>query len=494
MLITDAERDHWSFQPIGRPDVPAVNDPSLVTNPIDAFVLSKLEDAGLTFSPPADKRRLLRRMAIDLHGLPPSPAQFDRFVRDAGPAGYQRGLELLLASPRYGERWGRHWLDIAGYADSEGYNIADAKRPHAWRYRDYVVDALNDDMPLDRFIVEQLAGDELISSPLNNLTPQDARLLIATGFLRMAPDGTGGSVDDASVARNDVIADTIKIVSSSLLGLTVGCAQCHDHRYDPIPQSDYYQFRAIFDPALDWHRWRNPSQRLVSLYTDRDREQAAAIEEQAKVVDAERNEKQSKYIAETLEKEFAKLPEEIRQAARDAKNTSAEKRSDEQEKLLKQHPSLNVTAGSLYLYDPKAAAELKALGEKATAIRSRKPAEGRVRAITETKDPIPESHLFVRGDHDQLGAQVQPSGLTVVSLAARLPEIPVNDSSRATSGRRLALAVRLTDPQHPLLSRVIVNRIWMHHFGRGLVATPADFGVLARGPLTRCCSIGWRPN
>ena len=224
MLITDAERAHWSFQPIGRPDVPAVKDPSLVTNPIDAFVLSKLEDAGLTFSPPADKRRLLRRMAIDLHGLPPSPAQFDRFVRDAGPAGYQRGLELLLASPRYGERWGRHWLDIAGYADSEGYNIADAKRPHAWRYRDYVVDALNDDMPLDRFIVEQLAGDELISSPLNNLNPQDARLLIATGFLRMAPDGTGGSVDDASVARNDVIADTIKIVSSSLLGLTVGCA------------------------------------------------------------------------------------------------------------------------------------------------------------------------------------------------------------------------------------------------------------------------------
>ena len=188
------------------------------------------------------------------------------------------------------------------------------------------------------------------------------------------------------------------------------------------------------------------------------------------------------------------MPEEIRQAARDAKNASAEKRSDEQEKLLKQHPSLNVTAGSLYLYDPKAAAELKALGEKAAAIRSRKPAEGRIRAITETKDPIPESHLFVRGDHDQPGAQVQPSGLTVVSFNSRLPEIPVNDSSCASSGRRLALAVRLTDPQHPLLSRVIVNRIWMHHFGRGLVATPADFGVLARGPLTRCCSIGWRPN
>jgi hypothetical protein len=482
MLITDAERAHWSFQPIQRPDVPAVHDPAQVKTPIDAFLLSKLEEHGLGFSPPADRRRLLRRMAIDLHGLPPAPEQVDHFFHAEGPAAYQRCVDQFLASPRYGERWGRHWLDIAGYADSEGYNIADAKRPHAWRYRDYVVDAWNQDTPLDRFIVEQLAGDELVSSPLTNLTPEDARLLIATGYLRMAPDGTGGSVDDANVARNDVIADTIKIVTSSLLGLTVGCAQCHDHRYDPIPQSDYYQIRAVFDPALDWKRWRKPSQRLVSLYTDRDRQQAAAIEEEAKVVDQERSEKQSKFIAGTLEKEFAKLPEAIRTAAREAHQTPADDRSDEQKKLLKQHPSLNVSAGSLYLYDRQAAAELKALADQAAAIRSKKPPQRLVRATTETPDPIPESRLFVRGDHEQPGAQVEPSGLTVVSLNTRLPEIPVSDSSRSTSGRRLALAVRLTDPQHPLLARVLVNRVWMHHFGRGLVATPSDFGVLGARP------------
>ncbi len=397
MLITDVERAHWSFQPITRPPIPAVADASRVRSPVDAFLLSQLEPHGFSFSDDAQKSRLLRRMTLDLWGLPPTPAQIDRFMRDDRPAAFERLLDELLAAPGYGERWGRHWLDVAGYADSEGYNVADAKRPHAWRYRDYVVKAWNDDKPFDRFVVEQLAGDEQITSPLNNLTDEDAQSLIATGFLRMAPDGTGGQVPDANLARNETIAETIKIVSSSLLGLTVGCAQCHDHRYDPIPQRDYYELRAVFDPALDWKNWRTPNQRLVSLYTDRDREIAAVIEVDAKAVDIQRNEKQADFIAATLEKQIEKLPEQIRDAARDAKNTPVDKQTDEQKKLIKENPSLNVTAGSLYLYDKKAADELKALAEKAAQIRATKPPEGYVRAVTEVAGKIPESFLFARG-------------------------------------------------------------------------------------------------
>ncbi len=482
MQITDAERSHWSFQPISRPAVPSVADPSRVRTPIDAFLLRKLEQEGFGFSRDADKGRLLRRASIALLGTPPTPEQIERFVQDEHPAAYQRQLDQLLASPAYGERWGRHWLDVAGYADSEGYNIADARRTGAWRYRDYVVAAWNEDKPFDRFVVEQLAGDELISSPLNNLTPDDAQLLIATGFLRMAPDGSGGSVPDANVARNDVVAATMQIVSSSLLGLTVACAQCHDHRYDPIAQSDYYRLRAVFDPALDWKNWRSPAQRLVSLYTDQDREAAASIEQQAKAIDKQRNEKQAAYIAATLEKQIEKLPEEIREAARTAKQTPVDQQTDDQKKLIKENPSLNVTAGSLYLYDRKAADELKALGEKAAGLRATKPPEGRVRALTEVPGKIPESFLFARGDHSQPQQQVTPAGLTVVSLNAEVPDIPINDSSLPSSGRRLALAGRLTDRNHPLLARVIVNRIWMHHFGRGLVSTPSDFGALGARP------------
>ena len=400
-LITEEERSHWSFQPIQKPKVPTVNTADRVRSPIDAFLLHKLEAQGFTFSEEADPATLLRRVKFDLVGLPPTLEEIEQFNANSSPDAYDRLIDDLLASSHYGERWGRHWLDIAGYADSEGYNLTDSQRPHAWRYRDYVIRAFNEDKPFDRFVLEQLAGDELITTPLDNLSDEDAELLIATGFLRMAPDGTGGTVDDANVARNDVVAETLKIVTSSLMGLTVGCAQCHDHRYDPIPQTDYYRLRAVFDPALDWKTWKSPPQRLVSLYTDEDRAKAAEVEEQAKVVDAERSEKQADFIAATFEKELAKLPEEIRETARAAHDTPEKERTAEQVALLKEHPSLNVTSGSLYLYDQKAADELKALSEKATAIRATKPEERFVRALTEQPGHVPASFLFARGDHEQ---------------------------------------------------------------------------------------------
>src|SRR5690606_17694535 len=316
----------------------------------------------------------------------------------------------------------------------------------------------------DRFVLEQLAGDELITSPLDNLSPGDVELLAATGFLRMAPDGTGGSVDDAALARNEAIAETIKIVTSSLMGLTVGCAQCHDHRSDPVPEAEYYRLRAVFDTSLGAAAWKTPRQRLVSLYTDADRKQAAEIEAEAKQIDAERSKKQQEFIDATFEKELVKLPEEIREAARTARATPAKERTDEQQALMKKHPSLNVTAGSLYLYDRKAADELKKMAADAKAIRDRKPVEHFVRALVEPAGHAPPSHLFARGDHQQLKEELQPAGLSVVSMNVDLPEIPVNEEGRPTTGRRTAFARRLTDPKHPLLARTIVNRLWLHHF------------------------------
>ncbi len=481
-FITAEERAHWAFQPIQRPAVPQVQNRSLVRTPIDAFLLAKLEQQGLSFSEEAPPHVLLRRATFDLLGLPPTPDQIDALSSMDDEKFYKQLIDQLLASPQYGERWGRHWLDVAGYADSEGYNLQDAKRPHAWRYRDYVIRAFNEDKPFDQFVREQLAGDEMITSPRNDLSEQDIELLCATGFLRMSPDGTGGQVDNVDIARNDVVAETIKIVSSSLMGLTVGCAQCHDHRYDPIPQADYYRLRAVFDPALDWKQWKTPPQRLISLESEADRAKAAEIEAEAKKIDAERLQKQAEAIAAVFEKELAKIPMEDREAAREAHATPENKRTPEQKALFQKYPNLNVTSGSLYLFDRKAADQLKALANQANQIRQKKPKVEYVRALTEPPGHVPVSYLFYRGDHEQPKQELRPGGLSVISANVTLPDIPVDDEQLPTTGRRLAFAKRITDPRHPLLARVIVNRIWLNHFGQGLVSTPADFGSLGIPP------------
>lgn len=481
-FITEEERSHWSFQPIVRPVPPAVKNAAAVANPIDAFLLSKLESHGFSFSVRAKPETLIRRLFLDLHGLPPAPEVVDAFVVADSSTAWRDKANELLASDHYGERWARHWLDVVGYADSEGYNDVDTERPYAWRFRDYVIRSLNADKPFDVFIHEQLAGDEMTVSPRNNISAADAELLTATGFLRMAPDGTGGTVPDANVARNDTIADTIKIVSSSLMGMTVGCAQCHDHRYDPISQADYYRFRAIFEPALDWKKWRSPTQRRVSLYTADDRTAAAEIEAEAKKMDAARRKKEAEFIKATFEKQLAKLPASIHEAARVAHAVAAKKRTPKQKALFRKYPSLNVTPSSLYLYDRKASDQLKAMAKEGATLRRTKPKEEFVRALTEVVSKVPVTKLFYRGDHDQPKQELNPAGLTVVSTTTELGEIPVNSTDLPTTGRRLAFAKRLTSPQHPLTARVIANRIWMHHFGRGLVLTPSDFGTLGQAP------------
>lgn len=478
--ITPAERAFWAFQQPSRAPLPSVahDGEAAPRGAIDLFLTRKLDERGLHFAKPADRQMLIRRIYFDLWGLPPTPEEVDSFVNDSHPLAYERLVDRLLASPRYGERWGRHWLDVAGYADSEGYGDEDSERPDAWRYRDYVIRAFNHNKPIDQFFVEQLAGDELVRPPYGELPVDELDKLVATGFLRMAPDGTATAADKP-VAINETVAKSLEIVSSSMLGLTVACAQCHDHRYDPISQRDYYRFRAIFEPAYRWQTWKTPRQRRQSLYTDAHRAEAAQIEAAAKKIEAARVEKQQEFIQATYEEQLAKLPDDVRETVRLAHDTPEKDRSAEQTALLKKYPSVNVTAGSLYLYDRKAADELKAMAEEAAKIRKTKPVEQFVRALIEPEaGEVPVSHVFIRGDHEQPGDQVQPSGLRVLGASP----LPANVAEPPSTNRRLQFARWLTSDRHPLTARVFVNRVWMHHFGRGLVETPTDFGQLGARP------------
>ncbi|MBC8356029.1 MAG: DUF1553 domain-containing protein [Planctomycetes bacterium] len=527
-LFTEEERNFWSFQSIRRPALPPTANASQLRTPIDQFIFAKLEDAELGFSPDANRRTLIRRVYFDLLGLPPPIDEVEAFLNDESPNAYERLIDRLLASPHYGERWGRHWLDVAGYADSEGYTDEDTPRDWAYFFRDYVIASFNAGKPFDVFIHEQLAGDELVTPPYKNLKQDQIERLAATGFLRMAPDGTGAGGVDQNVARNEVVADTVKIVSSSLMGLTVGCARCHDHRYDPIPIVDYYHLRAVFEPALDWKQWRTPAARRVSLYTDADRESAAKINAEAAEVDQQRTAKAQEYIDRTLEEELATLPDSVREPLRIAYKTTGKERNAEQQALLKEYPSVAaISVGSLYLYDrrreveagkidaarrekekrlanekdptalaaeikrdieaaakiraEKAADDLKRYQERADEIRSTIPPEQFLRVMAEVPNQVSPTFIFYRGDHEQPKDEVVPTGLSV--LEARLAStLPTNDDSLPSTGRRLAFAKRLTDPRYPLTARVVVNRIWLNHFGRGIVNSPSDFGVLGDRP------------
>ncbi len=492
--LSPEEASFWAWQPIRRPSVPNLKNTRGLQTPIDAFLLAKLEEKGLTFSPEADAATLLRRVYFDLIGLPPTPEELAAFARECASAKKQAGsrtgiadaawekvVDRLLHDPRYGERWGRHWLDVAGYADSEGYTGDDPVRKTAWKYRDYVIRAFDTDMPWDRFIQEQLAGDEMVKPPYEKLPPEELNKLIATGFLRMAPDGTASPGVDQKVASNQHIADTIQIVSSSLLGLTIQCAQCHNHRFDPIPQVDYYKLRAVFEPALDPKAWRVPAAREVPLFPAEAQKKAAEIEQEAAKIDQERLKIQAEFIEQTFQKQLAKLPKELHEPIRTARNVPDAKRTPEQKKLLQTHPSTNVTAGSLYLYDSKAAAVLKEFAEKAAKLRTAKPTPDYIRALTEIPGHVPTTVLFERGDIDSPRDPVMPDQLTILA-SFNLGKIAPKDPATTTSGRRLAFAKSLTSGRHPLTARVLMNRVWHEHFGKGIVGTLGDFGSLGERP------------
>jgi cytochrome c553 len=480
-FISEEERNHWSFQAVVSPPVPDNGE----KHPLDALVKQKLAGQGLDFAPEADRVTLIRRAALDLIGLPPSPEEAGQFINDPSPEAWEKALDRLLASPHYGERWGRHWLDVAGYADSNGGG-KDSVREHAWHFRDYVVRALNADKPWDVFIQEQLAGDELARLHQTNAgevlqdTAQWDRVT-ATGFLRMAPDATADEPPDPVVAREAVVSETIKVVSTSLLGMTVGCAQCHDHRFDPVSHTDYYRLRAVFEPFLNPSDWRAPDSRLFEAYTAQERAENEAVEQKAQAVDKRRTDLIDREYEKYLEVRMKDLPEDIKPAVRDAWHAAADKRTPEQNALLKKHECEFEKADHLRFLDnrSKEEEERSAMVKEAKAIRETKISR-LLMAATEVRDLVPATHRYYRGDHRQPKEQVPPGDLVLFSDA---PAIPPADPDQYSTGRRLAYAKWLTSGRHPLVARVLVNRFWSHHFGKGLVTQMGDFGMRTARPV-----------
>ncbi len=476
--FTPEELAHWSFQPVVKPQVPAVDGHSGI-DPIDAFLLARIHERGISgFSAPADKRTLVRRATFDLTGLPPTPEEVDQFLRDESPTAYEALVDRLLASHHYGERWGRHWLDVAGYSESDGNPNMERPRPNAWHYRDYVVASFNADKPYDRFVQEQLAGDELATQPHDLRDPRTVELLTATGFLRMSPDFTDTSENISD--RNQAVADVLRVTTSSLLGMTVACAQCHDHRYDPISHEDYHRLRAIFDPAMNLHAWKNPSAREVDVTTAEMKQAAEAIEAQVQAQLAEINQRRRQRAQEIHDAEVAKVPEADRAQVVAAISAAEAARTPEHRALLERYPAVKTVdfiAGFLVEYDNPAFQKFSQEDAAANKLRETKPPVDLRMVVAESADSLPETKLFFRGDPAQPRQTIFPGEPRVVAQHRDTPEIPLKNPALATSGRRLAWARRLTDGTHPLVSRAIVNRIWKLHFSRGLVDTPGDLGL-----------------
>jgi hypothetical protein len=506
--VSEEERRFWAFRPPVRPVVPAVAGKDRVRTPIDAFLLARLEAKGLSFNPDASREVLLRRLCFDLLGLPPTPEQLAAFVADERPDAYERLVEQLLASPAYGERWGRHWLDLAGYADSDGYLAADRLRPEAWRYRDYVIHAINEDQPYDQFLTEQLAGDELSDwRKAEELTPLMKRQLTATGFLRTASDPTYPGYTEPNEIHQ-VLSDTMQIVGSTFVGLTIQCARCHAHKTDPISQRDYYALQAVFLPALDPARWVPSEVRGVLAATEAERARIEQynhkVTERLKALNGELAELTARYHKKRVTEYLAKAAPGT-DAATIAKLTAAvevakEKRTPEQGALAARLASIladvQLDPDDLFPEFKQEAEKLRAAIAAEQALL--KPRPPLLRAIADLDGKPAEGHILRRGDYTKPGIPVGAGIPVVLAPAGYRFEAKAGVQ---TSGRRLALARWLTDPAHPLTARVQVNRMWKHHFGRGLVATVANFGQAGSRPThpelldwlaTEFVASGWR--
>lgn len=465
--------DYWAFRKPVRPVVPSVKNAAWVKNPIDAFVLAKLEEKALSPAAPADKRTLLRRVTFDLTGLPPTPEEIKAFLADASPDAYEKVVKRLLASPRYGERWAQHWLDVARFGETNGFEL-DQDREQAWRYRDYVVNSLNADKPYDRFIVEQLAGDELDS--------ESFEMRVATGFLRAGPQHVVAGNQDVALNRQEWLTEVMFGVGNGILGLTVGCARCHNHKFDPIPQADYYRLQAFF-AAADNQDFKRPTKEQEAAYAAAVKahkeklkpiqDQIAAIEKPYKDrLTAEKRAKLEPQFANALAKEEKSRNEEEKRLAKDAQRM------------------LNVNWDEiLAALSPEDKATRAALRQQMHKINLYEPeAPPKALAVADALKPVPPMHLLKGGDPHRLGEVVTPGFLSALlpkdapTQSLMLWIKPVERGEFKSTGRRLALARWLTQADHPLTARVMVNRLWHHHFGRGIVATPNDFGRNGQQP------------
>lgn len=482
--FSEDERQHWSFQPIGRHSPPVTKDPGWCRTPLDAFILARLEKEGIAPAPEADRRVLMRRVYFDLIGLPPPPEEQARFLADDSPTAYERLVDDLLSRPQYGERWARHWLDVARYAETNGYE-RDGTKPHAWRYRDYVIDAFNQDKPYDRFVAEQIAGDELPGS--------GSAERIATTFLRL------GTWDDEpaepEVDRYEQLDDVLGTTCSAFLAMTVQCARCHSHKFEPITQVDYSRMLAVFEPLKRPQNGRTDLDRMVGTDAELASYQTAKVAVERRLEEASKKiESARATIRERMfrEKKTSLPPEAVEAFCRDPS-----KRSEEQKKLVEKFAQ-QISKEMNEAAAPEEKAKLQRWSKEIETARGSMPSEPpRAYIWYEDAPNAPPTKVFVRGDPSRPAGEVGPGILGVLARGDYPPPAPREGST----GRRLWLARWLTQPDHPLTARVYVNRVWSLHFGEGIVATENDFGIMGDTPshpellddlASWFVSAGWR--
>jgi hypothetical protein len=444
--VTPEAMKFWSFQPVRRPAVPEVKDRKWVTNAVDAFVLAKLEAAGLTPASPAGKAALLRRAYFDLTGLAPKPEEVEAFLADRSADAYEKVVDRLLASPQYGEKWGRHWLDVVRFAETNSFE-RDSVKPNAWRYRDYVIESLNEDKPFDQFVREQIAGDEL-----DKVTPDS---IIATGIYRL---GTWDDEPaDRATARFDELDDIVTTVGQGFLGLTLNCARCHDHKIDPIPTKDYYSFVALFNNIAPYQTsGPNVMTEIVPEDQRKAREEEVASVAARKADLKQRIDHFEKPVLSALsdeEKVEVRTPRK-RQRILEAKILAATNADD-----LRHYQN--------YRKQLKELEDEKNPYPQALSVKETSPS------------PVP-TFVLTRGNASSPGERVEPAFPSVLNPPAVKVSAP--RPGQRTSGLRRQLAEWLTSEQNPLVARVIVNRIWQHHFGRGIVRSANDFGFAGEKP------------
>jgi hypothetical protein len=453
--FTDAQRKYWAFQPLKVQPQPGAS--------IDAFITAKLKAQDLSLNPEADRVTLLRRLSFDLVGLPPTPDEVDAFVKDKSPRAYEKIVDRLLASPHYGERWARHWLDLARYAESEGFK-SDETRPNAWRYREYVIRAFNENKPYDRFVQEQIAGDEL--------WPNDSWARVATAFSRHYPDESNAR--NLMQRRQEILDDVTDAVGATFMAMTYGCARCHDHKFDPILHTDYYKLQAFFaNTAADDEV---PMVSPAEMQQWRDRK--AAWEQKAKPVLDRIAQLLAPEKAKILKEFVDKYPQEIQDIIA---KPAAERNPYEWQMFYKAKPYLTIdddTASKTLRGEKKKQYEAMLAELKQYAALDPGDAPLGV-GMRDVSAQAPPTHRLNVGVYDAKLEEVQPGFLSIIdpSPANVLPPPAPN-----STGRRTALAKWLTNPTNPLTARVMVNRIWHYHFGQGIAPSPSDFGTMGGRP------------
>lgn len=460
-----AEGDqHWAFRPIHAVPIPQVNNTRWPIDPIDHFVLARLESRGWHPAEPASPAALLRRVYLDLIGTPPTIAEQDRFLTTATADAYGRMVDGLLGRPGYGERYGRRWLDVVRYADSNGYE-RDKAKPEVWRYRDWVIRSLNEDKPFDRFVMEQLAGDEMPEA--------NADTVLATGFNRLGP--WDDEPADVAMDHYDQLDDLVRATSQAFLGLTLGCARCHDHKFDPLDQRDYYSMVAVFRPLTRPKTGTVPRVMELTrpLATPAQTRQLHERDEKIAELQNPINQILADARSVFLTNGNSVLPEEVQAVFR----IDPAKRKDKQKKLAAEYRSqLEAEVEATLSGSMK-----KTIASYETAIamlRKNTPDVTHGYFLYEPSPTSPDTHILLRGSPGNRGEKVGPA--VPAFLVDQQPEFLVPDAF--TSRRRLSLARWIVDKTNPLTSRVIVNRVWQWHFGQGLVRSPNNFGLLAQAP------------